>query len=68
VVVVPAPLGARLARGPEDAARLAAELWSRETLDPAPQLVSLDAREEEGYVTEVCTGWRVLTSLVRPWR
>ena len=44
------------------------ELWSREAHEPAPQLVSLAAREEDGHVIEVCTGWRVLTSLVRPWR
>jgi len=60
-----APLGARLARGPGEARALATR-WARPGPDE-PRLVSLEAREEDGHVVEPVTGWRMLTSLVRPW-
>ncbi|MCU0241203.1 MAG: hypothetical protein MUF51_02120 [Vicinamibacteria bacterium] len=62
----PAPLGARLARGPQEAAAILAVRDHRSIAAEAPQLVSLSVECEGARLHERLTGWSMLAQLVRP--
>lgn len=62
----PAPLGALLARGPEEAAVILKARWGMVTGPEAPQLVSLAVQHDGDLLREPITGWSVLAKLVRP--
>ena len=62
--LMPAPLGALLARGPEQAARLLARRGG--TPGSTYRLVSLAMRMEGEHLVDPVTGWSVLARLVRP--
>jgi hypothetical protein len=64
--LAPAPLGALLARGPEEAAAIQSARWGKVTAAEPPRLVSLAVLREGDLLREPITGWSVLAKLVRP--
>jgi hypothetical protein len=62
----PAPLGTRLARGPQEAAAILAVRRGPSLAAQTPQLVALAVEHEGDLLHERLTGWSMLTKLVRP--
>jgi hypothetical protein len=62
----PAPLGARLARGPQEAAAILSVRHGPLLAAETPQLVSLTVEHEGDLLHERLTGWSMLARLVRP--